>query len=256
MKKLRKILVLGLVALSLAACGSKTETTEAGGQTEKPSGDTISFALNANFPPYEYYEGNEMVGIDIDLAKAIGDKIGYNVEFQDMKFDNIIASVNSGKADAGISGITKTEDRAKSVDFSLPYQTSKQLIVVKEGSDIMGPEDLPGKKIATQVATTGDTLAIEEFGVENVQSFDNGADAILALNNSKADAVIIDEEPAKNFAGANEGLVVLDTEYAIEEYCIIFSKDNQELKDKVDGALEELIDDGTVDKIITSYIGE
>ena len=250
MKKITYLLVL-VMSLTLFACSNATEETSQG----KEGGDTIRFALNANFPPYEYYDGDKMVGIDIDLANKIGEKLGKKIEFQDMKFDNILASVSTGKVDAGISGITKNEDRAKSVDFSIPYQTSKQAILVGENSDIKGAADLEGKKIGAQVGTTGDDMAIKEYGTDFVQSFDNPADAVLALSSNKLDAVIVDEEPAKKFAEANEGVKLLDEEYAVEEYCIIFNKDNTALREEVDKALQELIDDGTVEEIINSYIG-
>ena len=195
-----------------------------------------------------------MTGIDIDIAQAIGEKLGVPVKFHDMEFTNILASIDSGKVDAGIAGMSVTPDRLESARFSDPYTTSIQSIIVAEGSPIATAEDLAGKKIGTQLGTTGDMYAKENFGEENVQGFDKGADAVLALSNGKVDAVIIDNEPAKNFVAANKGLTLLDSKYAEEEYAIALNKTNDALLKEINAALAELKKDGTLQAIIEKYI--
>ena len=220
---------------------------------------TLVMATNANFPPYEYKDGAAFAGIDVELAQAIADKLGMKLEIQDVEFGAIVAGVESGKYDIGMAGMTVTEDRLKNVDFSESYATGVQVVIVKADSDYQKPEDLTGKKVGVQLATTGDIYAsasVDEggYGEENVEKFSKGADAIIALKQDKIDAVIIDNEPAKEFVKANEGLRILDTEYTTEDYAMAFAKGNAEMINKVNGALKELIADGTVQKIIDKYI--
>ena len=142
----------------------------------------LDLGTNAAFPPYEFYEGEKIVGIDPEIAQAVADHLGYKLKIHDMEFANIIASIESGKVDGGIAGMTVTEERLESVNFSDSYATGIQSIIVTQDSDIEGPDDLEGKKIGTQFGTTGDQYAQDDFGEENVQSFDKGADAVVALN--------------------------------------------------------------------------
>ena len=215
---------------------------------------TLTMATNAFFEPYEYYEGEEIVGIDAEVGKAIADKLGLNFTISDMEFDSIITAVSSGKADMGMAGMTVTPDREKNVDFSQTYATGVQSIIVPEGSDIASPDDLAGKKIGVQQGTTGDLYCTDDFGEEAMSRYSKGTDAIMALTQGKIDCVVIDNAPAQKYVEANEGLKILDTAYAEEDYAIAFAKDNTALKDAVDAALGELIEDGTVQSIIDKYI--
>lgn len=215
---------------------------------------TLTMATNAFFEPYEYYEGEEIVGIDAEVGKAIADKLGLNFTISDMEFDSIITAVSSGKADMGMAGMTVTPDREKNVDFSRTYATGVQSIIVPEGSDITSPDDLAGKKIGVQQGTTGDLYCTDDFGEEAMSRYSKGTDAIMALTQGKIDCVVIDNAPAQKYVEANEGLKILDTAYAEEDYAIAFAKDNTALKDAVDAALGELIEDGTVQSIIDKYI--
>ena len=171
-----------------------------------------------------------------------------------MEFDSIITSVQTGKADIGLAGMTVTDERKQSVNFSDTYATGIQVVIVTEDSDIATVDDLAGKKIGVQLSTTGDIYASDDYGEENVEKFNKGADAVMALAQGKIDAVIIDNEPAKNFVTANEGLKILDTEYVTEDYAACINKENTELLDAVNGALAELKADGTLQKIIDQYI--
>ena len=220
--------------------------------------DTLTMATNASFPPYEYWDGDQMVGIDVEIAEAVCADMGYELNKLDMDFNAIINAVTSGKADFGMAGMTVTEERQQSVAFSISYATGVQSIIVKEGSPITSYDDLAAEgatyKVGVQMATTGHIYAEDEFGVERVVLFDNGNDATMALKNGKVDCVIIDNEPAKAYVAANEGLVILDSAYAVEDYAACFAKGNTELVEKFNAALQTLIDNGTVAEIVGKYI--
>ena len=220
--------------------------------------DTLTMATNASFPPYEYWDGDQMVGIDVEIAEAVCAEMGYELDKLDMDFNAIINAVTSGKADFGMAGMTVTEERQQSVAFSISYATGVQSIIVKEGSPITSYDDLAAEgatyKVGVQMATTGHIYAEDEFGTDRVVLFDNGNDATMALKNGKVDCVIIDNEPAKAYVAVNEGLVILDSAYAVEDYAACFAKDNTELVEKFNTALQKLIDDGTVAEIIGKYI--
>ena len=224
-------------------------------------GVTLYMGTNAAFPPYEYYEGEDIIGIDAEIAYAIGDYLGCDVKIEDMDFNAIIPAVQTGKIDFGMAGMTVTEERLQSVNFSTSYATGIQSIIVKEGSEITCADDLfvEGKNyiIGVQTATTGDLYAtwdLEEANLATVERYNVGADAVAALVTGKVDCVIIDNEPAKNFVAANEGLAILETEYAVEDYAICIAKENEELLAKINEALEALTNDGTIAAIIEKYI--
>lgn len=253
MKKITKIVSV-LAALAIAvlccACGGKSMTAQEG---------KLIMATNAEFPPYEYKEGDKIVGIDAEVAKLIADKLGLELEIADVDFDSIIPGVQSGKYDMGMAGMTVTDERKEKVNFSDSYATGVQVIIVKEDSDIKSKDDLEGKKIGAQQGTTGyiyasDTPENGGYGEENVTGYQNGALAVEALKGGKVDCVIIDNEPAKAYVAANEGLKILDTEYVTEDYAICFAKENTELQEKVNEALKALIEDGSVKKVVDKYI--
>ena len=256
MKKLL-ILVLALaMVFSMAACSDDSEA----GLTV--SEGKLIMGTNAAFPSYEYYENETIVGIDAEIAAAIADKLGLELQIEDMEFGSIVAAVESGKIDVGIAGMTVTPERQESVNFSTSYATGVQVVIVAEGSEITSVDDLYVEgatyAVGVQQDTTGDIYIsgdIEkmELGL-TVERYNKGADAVQALVSGKVDCVIIDNEPAKAFVDANEGLVILDTEYIIEDYAIAINKDNTELLDAINSALDELIADGTVQAIVDSYI--
>ena len=246
MKKFLKVasivLVIAMIAC-FAACGGN------GGEKEK-----LVMATNAEFPPYEYVEDGKIVGIDAEIAGLIAEKLGMELEIVDVAFDSIIPGVQSGKYDMGMAGLTVNDERLEKVNFSTSYATGIQAVIVKDGSDIKTIDDLEGKKIGVQTSTTGDIYATDDYGEDAITRYDNGAVAVQALLADKVDCVIIDNEPAKSYVAANEGLKVLDTEYTVEDYAICFAKENTELQEKVDGALKELIADGSVKEVIEKYI--
>ena len=267
-KKTFIALTLIIAILLTAACGSTKDKTsdastaetkavesEASNSGEKALEDgVLDLGTNAAFPPYEYYEGEDIVGIDAEIAEAIANYLGYEYKIHDMEFANIIASIESGKVDGGIAGMTVNAERLESVNFSDSYATGIQSIIVTKDSDIQSIDDLEGKKIGTQFGTTGDNYARGDYGDDVVQSFDKGADAVIALLAGNIDCVIIDNEPAKNFVKTDDNLQLLDTDYAVEDYAIALPKDNAALLDEINGALKALKEDGTIPAIIEKYI--
>ena len=224
--------------------------------------EKLVVSTECTFPPYEFIDGDKYAGIDIEIAEAIALKLGYEgIEVNDIAFDNVIPSVTEGKADIAMAGLTANSERMQSVYFSFPYATGIQVIIVTENSPITSVDDLfaegANHLIGAQIATTGELYAtweIQDEGLGEVKAYPTGVDAIEALKNGKVDCVIIDNEPAKTFVANNEGLKILETAYAEEDYAIAVSKDNVELLGKVSAALQDLIADGTVQKIIDKYI--
>lgn len=245
-KRVVSLILCVCAALAAAGCGGK--------KFNNPDrGEALIMATNAAFEPYEYHEGDQVVGIDVEIAQAIAEKLGLTLEVEDMEFDSIIAAVNSGKAHIGVAGMTITEDRLKNVDFSDPYTTATQVIIVQEGSEIAGADDLEGKTIGVQLGTTGDIFASDVEGA-SIEQYNKGMDAVQALANGTIDAVIIDNEPAKQFVSKTEGLKILEEEFVTEEYAIAVAKGNEELLDDINKALDAIIADGTVKGIIDKYI--
>lgn len=264
MKKL-SIAMLSMVlagSMLLTACGGgNTQATEDTGSdtqqsetAENTEGGVLRMATNATFPPYEYYEGDEVVGIDPEIAAAIAEKLGMTLEINDMDFDPAIAAAQTGQADIVMEGLTVTDDRKEKINFTDSYATGVQVVIVPEDSDIQSVDDLEGKLIGVQQGTTGDLYCSDDYGEENVQKFTSGPVAVEALKNGQIDCVVIDNEPAKSYVSQNEGLKILDTEYITEEYAIGISKDNPELLEQINAALQELKEDGTIQSIIDKYI--
>ena len=249
MKKIIALVLALCMIFALVACSSDAKTAEEG---------KLIMATNAQFPPYEYYEGDKIVGIDAEIAEAIAAKLGLELVIEDMEFNSIITAVQSGAVDMGVAGMTVTEERLKSVNFSSSYANGVQSIIVKEGSAIATVDDLCAEgasyKVGVQLATTGDTYSTEDFGEENVVRYSNGNEAVLGLAGGDVDCVIIDNEPAKALVAENEGLVILETAYADEDYAICVAKENTELLEKINAAIDELTQDGTIDAIIATYI--
>lgn len=234
---------------------SAEETTPAETKAEaEAAGGVLVMATNAEFAPWEYYEGDKIVGIDPEIAQAIADKLGMTLEIEDMAFDSIIPAVTSGKADFGAAGMTVDEDRMVFVDFTDTYANASQVIIVKETSEIAGSADLADKKIGVQLGTTGDLLATDLAGDGNVERYNKGFEAVQALLQDKIDAVVIDSAPANVFVEQSQGLKVCDEAMSQEENAIAVAKGNTELLDKINGALKELKEDGTIDAIMNKYI--
>ncbi len=257
MKKALLFLLAAVMVFSVAACAPQATpapSPAADVAYEGTYAEPLKMGTNAAFPPYEYKEGEEFKGIDIEIADALAKELGTTLQVVDMEFDSIIASVQQGEVHVGIAGMTVTDERKEEVNFTHSYATGVQVVIVPEDSAIATLDDLAGKKIGTQLGTTGDMYSKDDYVEENVTSYGKGADAIIALKGGDVDAVIIDNEPAKAFVAENEGLKILETEYAVEDYAIAVAKDNATLLSDLNKALEKLTADGTIDSIIAKYI--
>ena len=262
---------LSVAALALTACGGSSastassvassaasseaaSTSAAAGELTTVEAGKLTMATNATFPPYEMTtDAGTIEGIDVDTAQAIAEKLGLELQIDDMDFDAALLSVQQGKADIAMAGITVTDERMAVMSFSDSYATGIQSIIVPNDSDIASPDDLAGKTIGTQRGTTGYIYCSDDFGDENVVAYDDGLTAVQALNNGQVDAVVIDNAPAQEFVAANPGLKVLDTSYAEEDYAIGMAKGSS-LEAAVNAALEELKADGTLQAIVDKYI--
>ena len=272
MKKIIALVLVMIMAIGIFAGCAESEDNK------------LVMATNAEFPPYEYKEGSEFVGIDVEIAKAIAEKLGMELVIEDVAFGSVLSGVAEGKYDMGMAGITVTEDRKKTMDFTESYATGIQVIIVNDDSAISSLDDIfifnedgdpvalknPDMKVGVQENTTGDiysSSAISGWGfndlnedesvkVDRVVRYKTGAEAVSALKSGKIDCVIIDNEPAKSFVAANDGIHILegDNEYAIEDYAICVKKGDTELLNKINDALKELKADGTIDKIVEKYI--
>lgn len=277
-KQILALSMAALMAAALTACSLKpaetaapettqAQTAEAAPETEgetaeaseeatggaEAAGGTLVMATNAEFPPYEYYEDGDIVGIDVEIAKAIAAKLGMELQIEDMAFDAIIPAVTSGKADFGAAGMTVTEERQRSVEFTDTYANSNQVAIVKEDSDITGSDALAGKIIGVQLGTTGDALATE-IKDATVERYNKGLEAVQSLTQGKIDAVVIDQATAEAFVKKTEGIKILEEKMSEEEYAIAIKKGNMELVEKMNEAIKELKEEGKIDEIVAKYM--
>ena len=287
-KKIMAVLVAAGMVVSLAACGGSqtaTGTAESAAETVESAAETaestaaeatesvaeaaasedaelvtvtegkLTMSTNAAFPPYEMTtDSGDLEGIDIEVAGAIAKKLGLELQVDDMDFDAALLAAQQGKSDIVMAGVSVTEERQKVMEFSDSYATGVQVIIVKEDSEIASVEDLEGKMIGTQRGTTGNIYCTDDYGEDHITTYDNGLTAVQALMNGQVDCVVIDQEPAKAFVAANQGLKILETEYVSEDYAIGMAKGNTALQSAVNKALAELQEDGTVQSIVDKYI--
>ena len=249
---MKKLIALLLAAMMLLACVPALA-------------DTLTMCTNASFPPYEYVAGadgviGEFAGIDIEIFKAICDKLGYEPAVVDTEFSSCIPGVQGGKYDVALGAITVTEERKQLIDFTDSYSTGIQVVMVREGGTITSLDQLYEEghnwQIGVQAGTTGDIYCLDDFDGKTgtVLEYLTGNEAAIALAAGKIDCVIIDDQPAQNYVAANEGLTILESAYTTEEYAIVVSKDKPELLAAINGALAELKADGTIDAILAKYI--
>ena len=278
MKKILAMAMAVVMALGLSACGgsnSAASSSAAGSVSGSASGSVsngdpafttvtpgkLTMSTNASFPPYEMVaDDGSFDGIDIEVAGAIAQKLGLELQVDDMGFDAALQAAQTGKSDMVMAGVTVTEERQAVMDFSNSYANGVQVVIVKEGSPIQTLDDLANANmIGCQMGTTGyiycsDTVENGGYGEDHVTPYDDGAAAVQALVNGQIDAVVIDNMPAQEYVAANPGLRILDTEYANEDYAIGVAKGNTALLDAINGALEELTNDGTIQSIVDKYI--
>lgn len=238
MKKFTKmLLVLTGAALLLSGCGSKKSAA-------------LTFGTNAEFPPFEYVSSSGIIdqydGIDMAIAKEIGEATGREVKIENMEFDSLLIALENGQIDAVISGMTITEERAQSVDFSHPYYSATQVMIVKEDSDIAKASDMEGKKIVVIQGYTGE-LCVQDLGYD-YEAFKKGTEAILELNNGKCDVVVLDSATAQKYVSDNPGLKIVEDSDAFEteEYGIAIKKGNTELLNQINDAIDKMLASGSI----------
>lgn len=279
MKKILALMLALCMVFALAACGepasepSDAPVSDAPEASEAPASEApetetpadaeggltivegkLTMSTNAQFPPYEMTtDDGGFEGIDVEIATAIAEKLGLELDILDMDFDSALLAVQQGKSDIVMAGVTVNDDRLLVMDFSTSYANGVQVVIVKEGSNIT-IDNMGEGLIGTQRGTTGNIYCTDDYGEEHVVAYDDGFTAVQALVNGQVDCVVIDNAPAQEFVKNNAGLAILDTEYANEDYAIGVNKGNSALLDAINGALEELIADGTVQSIIDKYI--
>ena len=267
MKRMNKWLALALammLALSLSACGKKQQ---AGGDLQLVEAGKLHMVTNAAFPPYEMTDDSgNVIGIDPEIAQAIADKLGLELVIDDIDFDSALISVQENRHDVMLAGLSYREDRDLVLDFTDKYATGYQVIIVREGDNtIVGTNEdlqlvdadgnvLEDVQIGVQRGTTGEIYCQDAHGVDHVTSLDNGSLAVQALIGGQVDCVVIDNGPAQEFVNANPGLSILEAKYVEEDYCAAVDEGNTALLEAINTALNELIADGTVQRIIDKYI--
>ena len=288
MKKILALMLALCMVFALAACGEAASDSSAAPESEAPASEApaseapaseapaseapaseepaadgefttivegkLTMSTNAQFPPYEMTtDDGGFEGIDVEIATAIAEKLGLELDILDMDFDSALLAVQQGKSDIVMAGVTVNEDRLLVMDFTDSYATGVQVVIVKEGSDVT-MDNMGEGLIGTQRGTTGNIYCTDDYGEEHVVAYDDGFTAVQALMNGQVDCVVIDNAPAQEFVKNNAGLTILDTEYAVEDYAIGLNKGNTALLDAINGALAELISDGTVQSIVDKYI--
>lgn len=250
MKKISKVLVsvcvMAVALVAMAGCGSKSG-----------SADVIKFGTNAEFPPFEFISAKGVIGeydgIDIAIAQKIGEELGKEATIENMEFDSLLVALQNGQIDAVIAGMTVTDERKEAVNFSTPYYTATQVMIVKEDSDIAKATDMEGKTIAVVQGYTGETC-VQEMGYD-YEAFKKGTECIMELVNGKCDVVVIDSATAQKYVSDNTGIKIVEDSSAFEseEYAIAIQKGNDELLEKVNAAVEKFLADGTISELAAQY---
>ncbi|OOB79946.1 MAG: hypothetical protein BEN18_02135 [Epulopiscium sp. Nuni2H_MBin001] len=248
---MRKLFAALAVGLAMVGCGASDVADEATMQ------EVLIMGTNAAFPPFEYYEGSEIVGFDVDLAQLIADELGMELRVEDMEFKTLIGAVSNGMVDMVVAGMTVLDDRLAFVNFSDGYFESKQMVIVRaDAVDIESVDDLEGKRIGVQINTTGDQFARAYLDDVDIIQFNKAALAVADLKNGTVEAVIVDEQPAINFVAGQDDLRLLETPFVEEEYAIAINKENIELLEAVNGALASIKANGQYDEIYSKYFAE
>lgn len=280
MKKISKFAAFFLAAtmtVSLSACAgsttassaASTAASEAAGAAASSTVSTsvdkikadgfVTMSTNAEFEPFEYKDGDSIIGIDVDISNKIAEKLGVKLKINDVAFDTLTTELSAGKANFVAAGMTVDEDKKKNVDFSDTYFDASQAIIVQKGSSIKSRADLNGKKVGVQQGTTGDKFCTNEDGkndikVASTERYNKGVDAITDLVNGKIDAVVIDDFPATKFVEKNaDKLVKLDDALTVEKYALAVKKGDEAMLKTVNDVLGELKSSGELDKIIDKY---
>ena len=236
---MKKVIILIMLLITLGGC--KKNTNE------------LIMVTEAGFAPYEYYDGGEIVGVDVDIAKEIAKYLGKTLVVKDIAFDSIINEVKTGKADFGAAGISYSDDRAKNVDFSINYSVSKQVVIVSNNSNINNVNNISNKKIAVQLGSIADTFVTENFKNASIVRQKKYLAAIEDLKAGKVDCVVMDELPAKEIVVSNSGIKILDGSLTNDSYGMVVKKGNKELLDAINTVLEKLKNEGKIDEYIINH---
>ena len=236
---MKKVIILIMLLITLGGC--KKNTNE------------LIMVTEAGFAPYEYYDGGEIVGVDVDIAKEIAKYLGKTLVVKDIAFDSIINEVKAGKADFGAAGISYSDDRAKNVDFSINYSVSKQVVIVSNNSNINNVNNISNKKIAVQLGSIADTFVTENFKTASIVRQKKYLAAIEDLKAGKVDCVVMDELPAKEIVASNSGIKILDGSLTNDSYGMVVKKGNKELLDAINTVLEKLKNEGKIDEYIINH---
>lgn len=240
MKKLGcALLAAALIATALPGCNR--------------SGDKLVMATEAGFRPYEYYEGTEIVGVDVDIAQEIAKELNRELVVEHMEFGAIIPAVDSGKADFGAAGMSITEERLEKVDFTIEYATSKQVIMTKADSPIQGEADLDGKSVGVQLGTVADLVLSEDYPNVQVQQYNKYMEAANDLINGRIDAIVLDVLPAQELSKMDESLVIRENELFTDVYAFCVKKGNTELLDAINKVMQRLLDEGKIEAFTANH---
>ena len=239
MKKLKKIIKLLIILLFCIGC-TKRE-------------DKLIMVTEASFAPYEYYSDGKIAGVDVEIAQEIAKELGKELIVKDVAFDSIIHEVKSGKADIGVAGISYSEERAKQVDFSTNYTTSKQVVLVRSDSQIKSIKDIKNKKISVQLGSVADMYVTEEYNPKNIIRQKKYLAAIQDLKDQKTDCVVMDELPAKQIIKENTNIRILDDVIAEDNYGIIVNKGNTKLLEVINKVIDRLKREGKIDEYVLKH---
>lgn len=256
MKKLLCAILTVAVTISLAGCGTKANNSSTEGDTSNGGDDTLIVATEPGFAPYEYIKGDEVVGIDMDIAKAIADALGKKLEIKQMDFDGALVAVQQGKVDLVAAGVSVDPDREKVMDFSVDYVNSREVVVVnKENPGVSSLEDLNDKVIGVQQGNIADFWVSNKDNVEpkEVKRYTKFAQAAEDLKNGKIDCIVMDSYPAEELVSSNDTLVIMDGTLFEDKYAIAVQKGNTELLEEIDKVINQLIEDGKIEEFTANH---
>lgn len=258
MKNFKNILialVVGIIVIAVIAMLCKDGEKDINTQNEE-SKEKLIMVTEAGFAPYEFYDGEEIVGVDVEIAKKIAEKTGKELEIKDTDFDSIINEVKTGKADFAAAGLSITEERLEEVDFSVEYAVSKQVIIVKNESEAESIEDFNGKKVAVQLGTIADLVLSDENPEIELVQHKKYLLAVEDLKADKVDAIVLDSLPAEEIVSKNPELKILEKELLTDKYGIAVQKGNTELLETINEVLQELMDNNKIEEYTVKYLGE
>lgn len=250
-KKIALVLLTAMSVVALMGCGGKTDSASS-------NAAGIKFATNPEFPPFEFIAADGVIGeydgIDMAIAKKIGEDAGLEVSMESMEFDSLLIALQQGQVDGVIAAMTINDERKEAVDFSIPYYVATQVMIVREDSDITKASDMAGKKIAVVQGYTGE-ICVQELGYE-YEAFKKGTECVMELTNGKCDVVVIDSATAEKYVADNAGTKIVEDKdaFGVEEYGIAVKKGNKELLDKINATLEKMLANGEISEIAVKYI--